>query len=82
VKKTKKSKERLKSHDEKTCFRCRLHTLYEELKDNNEPRFMLISMAEACGGMLAQLDEKDMHLFMLAIKYFYEEDTGMMQTRH
>lgn len=59
-------------HDPKTCFRCRLHDLYEELKDkDNSPRFMCVSMAEACGTMLSQLGPEDFKMFLVAVTTFY-----------
>jgi hypothetical protein len=79
----KKSK---KPHDEKTCFRCRLHALYEEIgcKHDNNPQFMLISMAEACGDMLSQLGFEDMILFLTAIKKFTDDkaEEHKWETRH
>jgi hypothetical protein len=79
-------------HDEKTCFRCRLHALWEELGDkhDNEPRFVLIALAEAAGSILAQGGNsiEDVMLFMGAVQKFAndpdheEDDEGKGQTRH
>jgi len=72
-------------HDPKTCFRCRLHDLYDELgcKYENEPHFMLVSMAEAAGSMLSQLDEDDFIRFMFAVhKYMVEDSEYEPETKH
>jgi hypothetical protein len=64
---TKKSKEQLRAeHDEKTCFRCRLHALVDELypkgiNDIDESHFILIALAEAAGQMLADHEENKFH---------------------
>jgi hypothetical protein len=84
----KKSKEEMrKDHDSKTCFRCRLHALYEEIgfKHDNDAKFMYIAMAEACGHILQSLDIEDMMLFMSALQHFLNEgpsDDGSWQTKH
>lgn len=62
-----KKKKNKEDHDPNRCFRCRLHDLYFELRKDNEPKFMLASMAEACGSMLSQLDGKDFTDFMLCV---------------
>lgn len=73
---SKKSKKH-RDHDEKTCFRCRLHALVVELNpkgiSSKEGRFCLIAMAEASGQILAQLDSKDKILFMIALAKFETE---------
>jgi hypothetical protein len=77
---TKKRKDRIRivfepeEHDEKTCFRCRLHQLFLELKDQNETRFMCLAMAEACGSMLSQVNDITIHEFMLLLSKTYNED--------
>jgi hypothetical protein len=58
-------------HDEKTCFRCRLHALVDELYPKgidgiDEGRFVLVALAEAAGQMLVDCEEED---FMLLIIY-------------
>jgi hypothetical protein len=77
-----------KKEHEKTCFRCRLHALVEELypkgiSNGSEARFVLIALAEAAGQMLAQGSE-DPSLFIMAVMKFHndqvEEDGA--QTRH
>lgn len=71
-------------HDPKTCFRCRLYDLFEELKDKNEPEFMYFSMAEASASILSQLGPNDTILFMKAIYDFIREDQEERrnQTKH
>ena len=84
----KKYKEQMgKNHDSKTCFRCRLHALYEEIghKHDNDAKFMYIAMAEACGHILQSLGTtEDILLFMSAIQHFLNEDAddGSWQTKH
>lgn len=67
-------------HDSKTCFRCRLHDLWKEVNSKNEPEFILMSMAEACGSILSQLDEKHKMFFMLAVLTICKEDEN--ETKH
>jgi hypothetical protein len=76
-------KKRLK-HDEKTCFRCRLADLFTEVKKDNDPRFVLLSMAEACGSILAQLDDEAKFEFATVIFRSYQEDkeSGAFETKH
>jgi hypothetical protein len=67
-----------KEEHEKTCFRCRLHALVEELfpkgvPDMAEGRFILIALAEAAGQMLADYDEKEFHLFLTAVIKFHND---------
>jgi hypothetical protein len=73
-------------HDPKTCFRCRLHHLYEEIGDKygNEPQFMLMSLAEAAGSMLSQLDEGEALMFMLSVQKFMVDDIekSSNETKH
>jgi hypothetical protein len=71
-KKQKSEKKFREDHDEKTCFRCRLHDLWKELADKhgNEPRFCLIALAEAAGSILSQRDIADVILFMTAVQKF------------
>jgi hypothetical protein len=73
----------------KTCFRCRLHALVEELypkgiPDAKEGRFVLVALAEAAGQMLVDYDESDFMLFITAVSKFHndkvEEDQN--QTKH
>lgn len=75
-----------KKHDSKTCFRCRLRALYEELgnKYDNDPKLMYISMAEASAYILQQLDHIDVMLFMSALQHFINEepDDGSWHTKH
>ena len=61
-------------HDEKTCFRCRLHELFLEVNAKNDPRFMTLSMAEAAGSMLSQLPPEDKTDFMMLLMRTYHED--------
>jgi hypothetical protein len=61
-------------HDPKTCFRCRLHDLWEETKATNRPTFMLIAMAEACGSILSQMESEDVKMFITAVVHFLQED--------
>lgn len=81
-----KKKSKKVTHNPETCFRCRLHNLYQELinKHDNEPRFILMSMAEACGAMLSQLDSDDTLIFMHAVHKFAQEDDeeGYWETKH
>jgi hypothetical protein len=78
-------------HDEKTCFRCRLHALVEELypkklssNDVDECRFLLVSLAEAAGQMLSQLEDDEIRLFMTAVIKFHNESVieDENETRH
>jgi hypothetical protein len=85
----KKNKEKFK-HDEKTCFRCRLHALVEELypkgipEKDNEDRFIIVSLAEAAGQLMANQENCDIYMFMFALMKFYREalDDGTCETRH
>jgi hypothetical protein len=79
----KKSKEQTEKEHEKTCFRCRLHALVDELypkgiPDMAEGRFILIALAEAAGQMLADHDERDFHLFMTAVIKFHNDKVDEM----
>jgi hypothetical protein len=70
-----KKKESREEH-EKTCFRCRLHALMDELYPNgltdiNEGRFILIALAEAAGQMLADFEEDDFHIFLKAVIQYH-----------
>jgi hypothetical protein len=92
----KKSKEQLRAeHDEKTCFRCRLHALVDELfpngiTDTDESRFILIALAEAAGQMLADHEENEFHTFLTAVIKFHndrvseeiEEEINKNETKH
>jgi hypothetical protein len=70
-------------HDEKTCFRCRLHALTHELdpkKQNlneiqylDEIRFILVSLAECAGTILSQMEDKEKLLFMNAVMNFHDD---------
>jgi hypothetical protein len=75
-----------KDHDEKTCFRCRLHALWKELHDKhgNESRFILMCMAEASGSILSELSITDAIQFMMSVEKFIEEDAGegKFETKH
>ena len=73
----KKNKEKFK-HDEKTCFRCRLHALTEELypngiSDKDEGRFLLVALAEAAGQMLVDYEESEFMLFITAVTKFHND---------
>lgn len=73
----------MEDHDPKTCFRCRLHELWTELNSTNEPEFMLMSMAEASGSILSQLDEKFKMLFILTVmKVCNEDENEETETMH
>jgi hypothetical protein len=74
VKKYKPVHDEEKDDHHKDCFRCRLHDLWEELHEKNSPRFMLISMAEACGSILSGLETEDMLLFQMAVMKYCEDD--------
>ena len=96
MKKRRSQREFRADHDEKTCFRCRLHALWEELggKHDNEPRFVLIALAEAAGSILSQRGNEidDVMLFMSAVQKFAndpshekddeEDEEGRGKTRH
>jgi hypothetical protein len=65
-------------HDEKTCFRCRLHALVDELYPKgidgiDEGRFVLVALAEAAGQMLVDCEEKDFMLFISAVTKFHND---------
>jgi hypothetical protein len=84
----KRSKQSKEEH-EKTCFRCRLHALVEELypngvTDSSEGRFILVALAEAAGQMLADYDVQEFVIFMTAVSKFHndkcEEDSS--ETKH
>jgi hypothetical protein len=85
----KKNKEKFK-HDEKTCFRCRLHALVEELypkgipEKDNENRFVLVALAEAAGQLMADQENFDMYMFISALMKFYNEaiENEICETRH
>jgi hypothetical protein len=78
------------THDEKTCFRCRLHELFDELKKvpENDNKFMLMSLGEACAQLLSQVDEIDMMNFIMFIVMEYKDakeelvKEGMRETKH
>jgi hypothetical protein len=61
-------------HDEKTCFRCRLHKLFDELKNKNDPEFILFCLAEASGSLLAQEPSEAKIDFIMMLKRSYEEE--------
>jgi hypothetical protein len=78
-----KTPKKRKPHDKNTCFRCRLIALYEEIYKENETRFMLTSMAEACGSLLSQLEKEDTIIFMKLVLDVINEDTDYFsQTIH
>jgi hypothetical protein len=59
-------------HDEKTCFRCRLHALFEELYPGrimplSEQRFVIVSLGEASGQLLAGMDDEARFQFMRTV---------------
>jgi hypothetical protein len=64
-------------HDEKTCFRCRLHALFEELSPNrpdiDEIRFILVSLAEVAGSILSKMEDEEKMLFMGAVMNFHDD---------
>jgi hypothetical protein len=92
--KKKRSKDKIsvhfeaEDHDEKTCFRCRLHDLYMELKEHNDIDFMLFAMAEACGSILSQMDdEMKIHFMLMVTRSYYEDkekdkEEAMWATKH
>jgi hypothetical protein len=64
-------------HDEKTCFRCRLHALFEEIYPKgigNDERFILTTLAEAVGQLLSGMDDREAAYFMFAVMKFMQED--------
>jgi hypothetical protein len=77
---------------EKTCFRCRLHALVDELypkgiTNSDESRFILIALAEAAGQMLADHEENEFHTFLTAVIKFHndrvvEEAEEAEETKH
>jgi hypothetical protein len=72
------SKKQSKEEHEKTCFRCRLHALVEEMYPKGIPtlvegRFVLVALAEAAGQMLTDYDENDFHLFLSAVVKFHND---------
>jgi hypothetical protein len=80
-----------KKHDEKTCFRCRLHALVDELypnklttKDIDECRFILMALAEASGQILSQLEDIEMRFFLSAVIKFHNDSVieDENETRH
>jgi hypothetical protein len=73
----KKRKKKYPQHDEKTCFRCRLHSLVEELYPKgigDDGDLVLVALAEAVGQLLAQSEEMSKHLFMTSVMRFYHEE--------
>jgi hypothetical protein len=79
-----KKRHKRDDHDEKTCFRCRLHELFDELRKDNDIRFILLAMGEACGSILAQLDnEESKYEFMAMVaRSYHEEQEDKSETRH
>ena len=61
-------------HDEKTCFRCRLYELWEELRNHNDPEFILLAMAEASGSLLSQFEDDAKLAFMSMVMRTCHED--------
>jgi hypothetical protein len=71
-----KKKHETEEEHVKTCFRCRLHALMDELyptgiTDEEEGRFILVALAEAAGQMLADFEEQDFHTFLKAVIRFH-----------
>lgn len=57
-------------HDPKSCFRCRIFSVVEELrplgmKDEEDAHGFLDVLAEMTGMMLAQLDADDFKIYMI-----------------
>jgi penicillin-binding protein-related factor A (putative recombinase) len=77
MKKKSKAKEKDQSkHDEQNCFRCRLYFLFEEMKETNKRSFMLITMAEACGNLLAQSSDEEIVVFHEILHKVWKEEEG------
>jgi hypothetical protein len=76
MKKTKRDKH---IHDEKTCFRCRLHELYEELGPTTDVDFILMSLGEAVGQLLSQKDDMSKMRFILFLMNQINESQEEMQ---
>jgi hypothetical protein len=81
-----KMKKKHEEHDEKTCFRCRLHALFEEIYPKgigDDERFILTTLAEAVGQLLSGMDDREAAYFMFAVmKYMQEDDEDETPTEH
>ena len=87
---TKKDTKAKFEHDEKTCFRCRLHALFDELYPNRtmpteDQKFVIMSLAEASGQLLASCEEDLRFMFITSVmrpSLFDEDDDENEGTRH